>query len=146
REGPSAAGLKSRKPCNEPLDPCFLHVFPPTCYRCPFVKNHPECGITCATLVGDVIDMEDPATVAAVMVEPIGHTGGIIDPPPEYLPILRQICDQYNVLLIFDEIITDAGRTSNRYDDDTYDAVPCAVCDGESNAGVHKTFQALICG
>ena len=58
-----------------------------------------------------MIEMEDPATVAAVMVEPIGHTGGIIDPPPEYLPILREICDRHNVLLIFDEIITGIGRT-----------------------------------
>ncbi len=43
------------------------------------------------------------------MVEPIGHTGGIIDPPPEYLPILREICDRHNILLIFDEIITGIG-------------------------------------
>ena len=43
--------------------------------------------------------MEDPATVAAIMVEPIGHTGGVIDPPEEYLPILREICDRHNILL-----------------------------------------------
>ena len=41
--------------------------------------------------------MEDPATVAAIMVEPIGHTGGVIDPPEEYLPLLRKICDENNV-------------------------------------------------
>ncbi len=45
----SASGLKSRKTVNEPLAPGFLHVFPPTCYRCPFGKNYPDCGITCAT-------------------------------------------------------------------------------------------------
>src|SRR5207244_2294590 len=70
----SASGLKSRKTVNEPLAPGFLHVFPPSCYRCPFGKNYPECGITCATIVNDVIEMEDPATVAAIIVEPIGHT------------------------------------------------------------------------
>ena len=58
----SASGLKSRKTVNEPLAPGFLHVFPPTCYRCPFGKNYPSCDITCATLIEDVIDMEDPAT------------------------------------------------------------------------------------
>src|SRR5215213_297160 len=89
----SASGLKSRRTVNEPLAPGFLHVFPPTCYRCPFGKNHPECGITCARIVGDVVEMEDPATVAALIVEPIGHTGGVIDPPEEYLPILRDICE-----------------------------------------------------
>ena len=73
-------GAKSRKTVNEPMAPGFLHVFPPTCYRCPFGKTYPDCGITCATIVGDVIEMEDPATVAAILVEPIGHTGGVIDP------------------------------------------------------------------
>ena len=52
-----------------------------------------------------------PAT-GAIMVEPIGHTGGVIDPPEEYLPILREICDRHNILLIFDEIITGIGRTA----------------------------------
>ena len=110
----SASGLKSRKTVNEPLAPGFLHVFPPTCYRCPFGKTYPDCGITCATIVDDVIEMEDPATVAAIMVEPIGHTGGVIDPPDEYLPILREICDRHNILLIFDEIIT--GHRPHRAD------------------------------
>ncbi len=44
----SASGLKSRKTVNEPLAPGFLHVFPPTCYRCPFGKTYPTCDITCA--------------------------------------------------------------------------------------------------
>src|SRR3954468_24331456 len=77
----SASGLKSRKTVNEPMAPGFLHVFPPTCYRRPFGKSYPDCGITCAPIVEQVIAMEDPATVAAIMVEPIGHTGGVIDPP-----------------------------------------------------------------
>ena len=47
----SASGLKGRKTVNEPLAPGFLHVFPPTCYRCPFGKSYPDCGITCATIV-----------------------------------------------------------------------------------------------
>src|SRR5437899_6403301 len=71
----AASGLKSRKTVNEPLPAGFVKVFPPTCYRCPFRKNYPDCGLTCATIVERVIDMEDPATVAAIMVEPIGHTG-----------------------------------------------------------------------
>jgi adenosylmethionine-8-amino-7-oxononanoate aminotransferase len=111
----SASGLKSRKTVNEPLAPGFLHVFPPTCYRCPFGKDYPGCGITCATIVESVIEMEDPDTVAAIMVEPIGHTGGVIDPPDEYLPILREICDRHNILLIFDEIITGIGRTGRMF-------------------------------
>jgi adenosylmethionine-8-amino-7-oxononanoate aminotransferase len=141
----SASGLKSRKTVNEPLALGFVHVFPPTCYRCPFGKSYPDCGITCATLVGDVIDMEDPATVAAVMVEPIGHTGGIIDPPPEYLPILREQCDRQNVLLIFDEIITGAGRTGHLFAAETFGVVPDVLCTAKGLSGGYAPLSAMIC-
>jgi adenosylmethionine-8-amino-7-oxononanoate aminotransferase len=141
----SASGLKSRKTVNEPLAPGFLHVFPPTCYRCPFGQTYPSCGITCATLIGKVIEMEDPDTVAAVMVEPIGHTGGIIDPPPEYLPILREICNRYNVLLIFDEIITGVGRTGHLYAAETFGVVPDVLCTAKGLAGGYAPLSAMIC-
>src|SRR5207253_6005667 len=131
----SASGLKSRKTVNEPLAPGFLHVFPPTCYRCPFGKSYPDCGITCASLVNDVIDMEDPATVAAIIVEPIGHTGAIIDPPEEHLPILREICDRHTMLLIFDEIITGVVRTGNMFAADTFGVVPDGLCIGKGLSG-----------
>jgi adenosylmethionine-8-amino-7-oxononanoate aminotransferase len=141
----SASGLKSRKTVNEPLAPGFLHVFPPTCYRCPFGKQHPECDITCATLIGDMIEMEDPETVAAILVEPIGHTGGIIDPPAEYLPILRKICDRRNVLLIFDEIITGIGRTGRMFAAETFGVVPDVLCLGKGLGGGYAPLSAMIC-
>ena len=141
----SASGLKSRKTVNEPLAPGFLHVFPPTCYRCPFGKEHPQCGTTCATLVGDVIELEDPDTVAAVMVEPIGHTGGIIDPPPEYLPILRDLCTKHDVLLIFDEVITGIGRTGQMFAAETFGVTPDVICTGKGMSGGFAPLSAMIC-
>jgi adenosylmethionine-8-amino-7-oxononanoate aminotransferase len=141
----SASGLKSRKTVNEPLAPGFLHFFPPTCYRCPFGKKYPECAITCATIVEDVIQMEDPATVAAIIVEPIGHTGGVIDPPPEYLPILREICDRNDVLLVFDEIITGIGRTGRMFAAETFGVVPDVLCVGKGLAGGVAPLSAMIC-
>jgi adenosylmethionine-8-amino-7-oxononanoate aminotransferase len=141
----SASGLKSRKTVNEPLAPGFIHVFPPTCYRCPFGKQYSDCGITCATLINDVIDMEDPATVAAVIVEPIGHTGGIIDPPEEYLPLLREICDRHNILLIFDEIITGVGRTGNMFAAQTFGVTPDVLCIGKGLSGGYVPLSAMLC-
>jgi adenosylmethionine-8-amino-7-oxononanoate aminotransferase len=141
----SASGLKGRKTVNEPLAPGFVHVFPPTCYRCPFGKTYPTCNLTCATLVNDVIEMEDPDTVAAVMVEPIGHTGGIIDPPAEYLPILREVCDRHNVLLIFDEIITGIGRTGHLFAAETFGVVPDALCTAKGLSGGYAPLSAMIC-
>src|SRR5437763_872911 len=141
----SASGLKSRRTVNEPLAPGFLHVFPPTCYRCPFGKEYPDCGITCATIVESVIDMEDPSTVAAIMVEPIGHTGGVIDPPDEYLPILRDICDRHNILLIFDEIITGIGRTGRMFAAETFGVTPDVLCIAKGMSGGYAPISAMIC-
>jgi adenosylmethionine-8-amino-7-oxononanoate aminotransferase len=141
----SAGGLKGRKTVNEPLAPGFVHVFPPTCYRCPFEKTYPTCNLTCASLIEQVIEHEDPATVAAVLVEPIGHTGGIIDPPDEYLPMLREICDRHNVLLFFDEIITGIGRTGRMFAAETFGVVPDLLCLGKGLSGGFAPLSALIC-
>lgn len=141
----SAGGLASRRATSEPLAPGFIHVFPPTCYRCPFGKEYPSCDVTCATLIGDVIEMEDPSTVAAVMVEPIGHTGGIIDPPDEYLPLLRTLCDKHNVLLIFDEIITGIGRTGEMFAAQTFGVTPDMICLGKGLSGGYSPIAALMC-
>jgi adenosylmethionine-8-amino-7-oxononanoate aminotransferase len=141
----SASGLKSRRTVNEPLAPGFLHVFPPTCYRCPFGKSYPNCGITCATIVESVVEMEDPSTVAAIMVEPIGHTGGVIDPPDEYLPILREICDRHNILLIFDEIITGIGRTGRMFAAETFGVTPDVLCIAKGMSGGYAPLSAMIC-
>lgn len=139
------SGLSGRKTVNEPLPAGFIHVFPPTCYRCPFGKEYPSCELTCATLIEDVILQEDPATVAAVIVEPIGHTGGIIDPPDEYLPILREFCDRHNVLLIFDEIINGAGRTGELFAAQTFGVVPDLLCLGKGISGGFAPLAALLC-
>ncbi|MDP6448137.1 MAG: aminotransferase class III-fold pyridoxal phosphate-dependent enzyme, partial [Pirellulaceae bacterium] len=118
---------------------------PPTCYRCPFGKEHPQCDITCATLIEDVIELEDPATVAAVMVEPLGHTGGLVDPPEEYLPLLREICDRNNVLLVFDEIITGVGRTGQMFAAETFGVTPDVLCVGKGLGGGYAPLSAMIC-
>ena len=141
----SASGLKGRKTVNEPMAPGFIHVFPPTCYRCPFGKEYPGCELTCATLIEDVIQMEDAETVAAIIVEPIGHTGGIIDPPEEYLPKLREICDRHDVLLIFDEIINGVGRTGEMFAAQTFGVTPDLICLGKGIGSGFAPLGALLC-
>ncbi|MFN0053583.1 MAG: aspartate aminotransferase family protein [Planctomycetales bacterium] len=141
----AASGLKGRKTVNEPLPAGFIKVFPPTCYRCPFGQTYPTCGLTCANIVDSVIDMEDPSTIAAIMVEPIGHTGGIIDPPDEYLPKLREICDRHNILLIFDEIITGLGRTGQMFAAQTFGVTPDVICTAKGMSGGYIPLSAMIC-
>ena len=141
----SASGLKARRSVNEPLAPGFIHVFPPTCYRCPFGTHVPNCELVCAKLVDQVIELEDPDTVAAVIVEPIGHTGGLIDPPEKYLPMLREYCDRHDVLLIFDEIINGMGRTGQMFAAQTFNVTPDIICLGKGLSGGYAPISAMMC-
>ena len=86
-------------------------VFAPecNCYRCPIRHTYPGCNIACADYLEHMIRNE--SDVAAVLVEPIVGTNGVIVPPDEYMPKLRRICDETGTLLIADEVMTGWGRT-----------------------------------
>jgi taurine--2-oxoglutarate transaminase len=86
-------------------------VFAPevNCYCCPMKHQYPGCGVACADYLEHMIENEND--VAAVLVEPIAGTNGVLVPPPEYMPRLRRICDERGVLLIADEVMTGWGRT-----------------------------------
>jgi len=143
----SATGTVARKWMFEPVLQGFVHVWPPTCYRCPFGMSYPKggCGIRCATIIEDTIQLEGPQTVAAVIMEPIGNTGGIVTPPPEYYPIVRQICDKYQVLLIFDEIITGFGRTGQMFAAQTFNTLPDILCMGKGMSSGYAPLAATVC-
>jgi len=82
-----------------------------SCYRCPFDQTYPTCAVACAKDLRNVIEAQTAGDVAAVLVEPIQGVNGFVTPPPEFFPILRQICDEYGILLISDEVQTGFGRT-----------------------------------
>ncbi|NJN84142.1 MAG: aspartate aminotransferase family protein [Caldilineaceae bacterium] len=121
----------------------FLKVFPPTFYRDRF-SDWEECNRFSAAMFEDVIIHEDPDTVAGVIVEPIGNTGGIITPTDEYFQILREICDRHNVLLIFDEIITGYGRTGDLFAAQTYGVTPDILCGGKGLSSGMMPLGAMI--
>lgn len=81
----------------------------PYCYRCPLNLKYPDCGIACATYLDYVIKNE--GNVASVIIEPITGTNGVVVPPKEYLPMIRKITSENNVILITDEVMTGWGRT-----------------------------------
>jgi taurine--2-oxoglutarate transaminase len=86
-------------------------IFAPevNCYKCPVGHTYPGCGIACANYIEHMIRNE--SDVAAVLVEPVVGTNGVLVPPPEYMPMLREICTRHGVLLIADEVMTGWGRT-----------------------------------
>ena len=104
----SATGMAVYHKMFGPLVPGFVQVAPPYAYRW---TGNEEPGVGAADLVEKAILAEGPDTVAAVIAEPVMGAGGVIVPPPSYFPRLREICDQYDVLLIADEVITGFGRT-----------------------------------
>ncbi|MGE5553812.1 MAG: aspartate aminotransferase family protein [Betaproteobacteria bacterium] len=81
------------------------------CYRCAFGKTYPACNVACAREIENVIRTSTSGQVAALIAEPIQGNGGIITPPPEYFPRVREILDKFGVLLIVDEVQTGFGRT-----------------------------------
>jgi adenosylmethionine-8-amino-7-oxononanoate aminotransferase len=128
--GMSASGTGARKSKFEPQMGGFLKVLPPTAYRDRF-PTWEEANRFAARCFEDVIVNEDPETVAGIIVEPIGNTGGIITPTEEYFQILRAICDRYNVMLIYDEVITGFGKTGKMFAAQTFGTAPDIICSGK---------------
>jgi adenosylmethionine-8-amino-7-oxononanoate aminotransferase len=139
----SASGTGARKSKFEPQMPGFLKVFPPLYYRSRF-SSWQECNRFCASMVEDVIANEDPETVAGVIVEPVGNTGGIITPTDEYFQILREVCTRYNVMLIFDEVITGMGKTGSMFAAQTFGVTPDLICCGKGLSSGMIPIGAMV--
>jgi taurine---2-oxoglutarate transaminase len=99
-------------------------IFAPevNCYKCPIGHQYPGCNIACADYLEHMIENE--SDVAAVLVEPVVGTNGVLVPPAEYFPRLRKICDRHNVLLIADEVMSGWGRTGRWFAVDHWDVQP----------------------
>ena len=81
------------------------------CYRCPLNLSYPACDLACAEQVRRVIETSTSGEVAALIAEPIQGNAGIITPPAEYFTRLKEILEEYGILLIIDEVQTGFGRT-----------------------------------
>jgi len=100
------------------IEPCY-------CYRCDFGKEYPGCDLDCALALEKKVLAEGPETVAAFIAEPIvaSAAGGTV-PPPEYFPIIREICDRYHIIFIADEVVTGFGRTGKNMGMEHFNAIP----------------------
>ncbi len=103
-----------------------------------FSRGQPEWGAHLADELENIVALHDASTIAAVIVEPVAGSAGVLVPPKGYLARLREICDQNGILLIFDEVITAFGRTGRRFGADTFDVQPdlMTVAKGLTNGAV----------
>jgi adenosylmethionine-8-amino-7-oxononanoate aminotransferase len=139
----AASGTGHRKSKFEPQMPGFLKAFLPLHYRDRF-PSWDEANRFAAQAFEDLIVAEDPETVAAVILEPISNTAGIATPTDEFLQTLAAICNSFNVMLIFDEIITGFGRTGQMFAAQTFDACPDIICAGKGLGGGAVPLGAMI--
>jgi len=110
-----ATGINSYWPMFEPRIPGFVHIPCPDPYRYQSSDSSVSVGIAAANELEQAILQEGADSVAMFIAEPVQGAGGVIVPPDDYFPRIREICDQYEVLLVSDEVITGFGRTGTMF-------------------------------
>jgi hypothetical protein len=116
----------------------------PYCYRCFCEKEYPDCQLKCAYELEKSIQKLGKENVSAFVTEVIGGaSSGAAVPPPDYFTIIRQICDEYEVLLIVDEVMTGAGRTGQWLASHHFDFVPDIIVMGKGITGGYFPLSAL---
>lgn len=139
----SASGLGgARKSKFGPFLEGFIHLPPPRCETQAGGQTWDE--LRTASLLEEVIRLEGPESIAAYILEPISNTGGIRTPTEEFFARIREICDRYDVHLIYDEIITGMGRTGEWFAAQTFGVAPDILCCGKGFSGGYAPLSAMI--
>ena len=141
--GAMAVGDSAQKPKFGLDAPGFVKCYNPKQLRDMFPTWEETCRYA-ANLVRLTIEAENPATVAAFLVEPICNTAGIVAPTEEYYQIIRKACDDYDVKLIFDEVLTGIGKTGDLFAAQTYGVTPDLICSGKGLASGMLPMGSMI--
>jgi taurine--2-oxoglutarate transaminase len=128
----------------EPTIPGVIHVFDPYCYRCPFGWTPDTCHRECVTHVEDIIGFEGPENVAAIFLEGVTGTNGILVPPDDYWPRMRDLCDKYGILLVADEVMSGFGRTGTWFAVNHWDVVPDMITTAKGLTAGYVPLAAVI--
>ncbi|CAB3850136.1 Beta-alanine--pyruvate aminotransferase [Achromobacter dolens] len=136
--GLSVSGIGRQKRDFGPLLGEVSHLPLPYDASMRFSAGQPDHGASYAEALAQLLDIQDPGTVAAVIVEPVTGSGGVYPPPVGYLQRLRELCTQHGVLLIFDEVITGFGRVGDNFASQVFGVTPdlMTVAKGLTNGAV----------
>ena len=145
----SITGVPAFKQMFEPLVPGSIRVPNTNHYRADEITGVPgmspeQYGQWAADRVARAIEMEGPDTVAAVFAEPVQNAGGCFPPPPGYFQRLREICDEYDVLLVSDEVICAFGRLGTMFGGHKFDYVPDIITCAKGMTSGYSPIGAMI--
>jgi taurine--2-oxoglutarate transaminase len=112
----------------EPGIPGVVHIMDPYRYRCRWCRDESACNLNCLNHVEDVIQFEGASTIAAIIMEPVTGTNGIIIPADGYIEGVRYLCDKYGILFIADEIMSGFGRTGEWFAVNHWNVTPDIMC------------------
>ena len=139
-----ATGLPQFRVKFEPMPGGFVHFPAPRFDGCGVTRSCPPCDLSCADCLDLTIRGEGPATVAAVVLEPVMNMAGSQAPPDGYLQRVRDICDEHGVLLIYDEIVTGFGRLGHWFGADRYGVWPDLLVVGKGMTSGYATLSATV--
>jgi adenosylmethionine-8-amino-7-oxononanoate aminotransferase len=141
----SITGIPEAKQMYEPLVPSAIKVPNTNFYRAPYFADDEErFGRWAADEIEAAILAEGPETVAVVFLEPVQNAGGCFPPPPGYWQRVREICDQYDVLLVSDEVICAFGRLGELFACNRYDYVPDMITCAKGMTSGYSPIGAMI--
>src|SRR5262252_5848982 len=116
--------------------PPGMHLSPyANCYRCPWKLQYPSCGLACAEHLRNVMKNDTQGEVAAIILEPMQGTAGNVIPPADFVQAVREIADEFDALLIVDEILTGFGRTGTMWSSEQFDLKPDIMTIGKGIGG-----------
>lgn len=128
----------------EPAMPGAVHFLDPHCYRCPFGWTKETCHRECIKHVEEVIQYEGPDHIAAIIMEGVTGSNGLIVPPDDYWPRVREICDKYGILLISDEVMSGWGRTGEWFAVDNWQVQPDIITTAKGLTSGYVPLGAVI--
>jgi len=115
------------------------------CYRCPLELEYPQCQVACARKLREVIQTTGKDYVSAFIAEPmVGAAAGATGAPPEYFQMIREICDEFDILFVADEVMTGFGRTGKNFAMEHWGVVPDLMTFAKGASGGYYPLAGVI--